>query len=263
MILVDIHSHLYYKDFTDLDEVIKRAENAGVKVIACAGIDVKSNRQTLEIASKYPLVKAVLGIYPPDALDKENKDMGNISSNANPATIDIDKEIEFIRSNKHKIIGIGEIGLDFSFKEFDMKLQMDVFVKQLNLAKLLNLPVIVHSRKAEADIIGILEKHNMKKVVLHCFCGKKRLIKVAIEKGWYFSIPTNIVRSSQFQELVEMVPLPQLLTETDAPFLSPYPGMRNEPAFVLESVKKIASIKKIEKEEAANIIFSNYQRLFL
>ena len=136
MILVDVHSHLYYKDFTDLDEVIKQAEDAGVKVIVCAGIDAKSNRQTLEIASKYPLVKAVLGIYPPDALDKENKDMGNTSvSDSSASVLNIDDEIEFIRSNRRKIIGIGEIGLDFSYKEFDMKLQMDVFVKQLLLAK--------------------------------------------------------------------------------------------------------------------------------
>lgn len=254
MILIDVHAHLHWKDFNDLDEVVERAKKAGIKVIITAGVDPKSNRECLEIAKKYDIVKAALGLYPMDALSREtNSEMDT----------DVDEELKFIESNKKNIIAISEIGLDFVSDKADMKLQMETFVKQLKLAKRLNLPVIVHSRKAEADVINILENEKMKKVVLHCFCGKKRLVNKAIEMGWYFSIPTNVVKSQQFQEMVEMIPLQQLLTETDSPFLSPYPGMRNEPAFITESIKKIANIKKIEQEEVANIIFSNYQRLFL
>ncbi|MFH1612381.1 MAG: TatD family hydrolase [bacterium] len=255
MILVDVHAHLDWKDFeNELDEIIKRAENAGVKAIITAGVDMKSNRKALDIAEKYDIVKAAIGLYPPDALSRET----NSDINEN-----VDEELKFIETNKDKIIAIGEIGLDFLSEKSDLKFQMETFVKQLKLAKKLNLPVIVHSRKAEADVINILEKENMKKVVMHCFCGKKRLIKKAIEMGWYFSIPTNVVKSQQFQDMVEMIPLQQLLTETDAPFLSPYQGLKNEPAFISEAIKKIAFIKKIEQEELANIIFNNFQRLFL
>ncbi|MBT4541054.1 TatD family hydrolase [Candidatus Woesearchaeota archaeon] len=258
MILIDVHAHLHWKDFKDLDEVIERAKDAGVKAIITAGVDVESNRQSLEIAKKYDIVKAALGLYPMDALSRETSTELNTDINNY-----VDEELKFIETNKKDIIAISEIGLDFVSNKTDMKLQMETFVKQLKLAKKLNLPVIVHSRKAEADVINLLENEKMKKVVLHCFCGKRRLVKKAIECGWYFSIPTNVVKSQQFQEMVETIPLQQILTETDSPFLSPYPGMRNEPAFVAEAVKKIANIKKIEQEEAANIIFSNYQRLFL
>jgi TatD DNase family protein len=258
MILIDVHAHLYWKDFNDLDEVVERARKAGVKAIITAGVDKESNRQCLEIAKKYDIVKAALGLYPIDALSRETNSELNIDINEY-----VDEELKFIETNKSNIIAISEIGLDFVSDKTDMKLQMETFVKQLKLAKKLNLPVIVHSRKAESDVINILDNEDMKNVVLHCFCGKRRLVKKAIEKGWYFSIPTNVVKSQQFQEMVELIPLQQLLTETDSPFLSPYPGMRNEPAFITESIKKIANIKKIEQEEVANIIFSNYQRLFL
>jgi TatD DNase family protein len=258
MILIDVHAHLHWKDFNDLDEVVERAKKAGVKAIITAGVDKESNRQCLEIAKKYDIVKVALGLYPIDALGRETNSELNIDINEY-----VDEELKFIETNKNNIIAISEIGLDFVSDKTDMKLQMETFVKQLKLAKKLNLPVIVHSRKAESDVINILDNEDMKKVVLHCFCGKRRLVKKAIEKGWYFSIPTNVVKSQQFQEMVELIPLQQLLTETDSPFLSPYPGMRNEPAFIAESIKKIANLKKIEQEEAANIIFSNYQRLFL
>lgn len=254
MILVDVHAHLDWKDFKDLDEVIERAKLAGVKAIISAGVDPKSNRQVLEIAKRYDIVKAALGIYPPDALGRETNTEN---------LVDIDKEIEFITLNRSKIIAIGEIGLDYKSEDADKEMQKHVFVNQLRLAKKLNLPIIVHSRKAELEVIEILEKEGMKKVVLHCFSGKTSLIKKAICLGWSFSIPTNVVKSEQFQNLVKIVPLPQLLTETDSPFLSPFQGKRNEPAFVAESVKKIAEIKKLDQLEAANIIYSNYQNMFL
>ncbi|MFH1439876.1 MAG: TatD family hydrolase [Candidatus Woesearchaeota archaeon] len=255
MMLVDVHAHLYTKQYKDdIDEVIKRAENAGVKAIIAAGVDPDTNRRTLELADRYDIVKVALGIYPPDALEKEtNKKL----------SFDVDEELKFIESKKKEIIAISEFGLDYNYSNENKKMQMEIFVKHLKLAKKINKPIVVHSRKAEADVINILENEKMKKVVLHCFCGKNKLVKKAIEQGWSFSIPTNIVKSQQFQDNVGIIPLPQLLTETDSPFLSPYQGMRNEPAFIAESVKKIALIKKIEAEEAANIIYSNYQKMFL
>jgi len=107
----------------------------------------------------------------------------------------------------------------------------------------------------------MLENSDAKKAILHCFSGKLKLIKKAAELGYYFSVPTNVVRSSQFQKLVEIVDINQLLTETDSPYLSPYKGRRNEPAFIIETIKKIAEIKNITINEIANNIFMNYQKV--
>lgn len=250
MILIDVHCHLDLLD--DLDSVILRAKKAGVKVIVFNGINAKSNLKVLEISEKYDIVKAALGIYPPEALLKEE----NIEQD-----FDIDSEIKFIRDNKDKIIAIGEIGLDYS-TDADKTEQKELFRKMIRLGLKLDKPLIVHSRKAEEDVIKILEEEKAKKVVLHCFSGRKSLIKKADSLGYYFSIPTNIVRAENFQSMVKEVNINQLLTETDAPYLSPFKGKKNEPSFVIEAVKKIASIKGFEVEEVANNIFMNYQRLF-
>ncbi|MBW2992165.1 TatD family hydrolase [Candidatus Woesearchaeota archaeon] len=251
MILVDIHAHLDFPDFENkLDEIIERAKKADVKIIIANGISQKSNRKTLEIAKKYDIVKAALGIYPPEALPKETDE-----------EINIDKELEFYEQNINNIIAIGEIGLDYKNVE-NKEFQKQIFTKQLEFAKKHNLPAIIHSRKAEEDVIDILENLNYKKVILHCFCGKKHLIEKAKNLGFYFSIPTNVVRAENIQNIAKTVNINQLLTETDAPFLSPFKDKTNEPSFVIESLKKIAEIKGFRVEETANSIWLNYQRLF-
>ena len=114
----------------------------------------------------------------------------------------------------------------------------------------------------KVEVVEMLESSKLKNIILHCFCGRKHLVKRAAENGWNFSIPPIIVRLEQFQIMAELVNISQLLTETDSPYLSPYPGKRNEPAFVAETIKKIAEIKKFEAEEVANNIFMNYQNIF-
>lgn len=253
MILVDIHAHLDFLDFEDkLNEIIKNARKAGVKTIVANGVSPESNRKILEIAEKYDIVKASLGIYPPDALSRETN---------SEIKVDIDKELEFYEQNINNIIAIGEIGLDYQEGE-DKELQKEVFIKQLEFAKKHNLPAIIHSRKAESDVIRMLEGLNYKKVILHCFCGKKHLIQKAADFGFNFSIPTNVVRAENIQNIVKTVNINQLLTETDSPFLSPFREKTNEPSFVIESVKKIAEIKGFTVEETANSIWLNFQRLF-
>ena len=110
----------------------------------------------------------------------------------------------------------------------------------------------------------MLESSKLKKVVMHCFTGRKHLVKRIIDNGWSLSIPCVVVKLQQFQDNVKLAPLSQLLTETDCPYLSPYPDIRrNEPAFVIETIKKIAELKKMDQEEVANNIFMNYQKMFL
>ena len=130
------------------------------------------------------------------------------------------------------------------------------------MAKKLNKPLIVHSRKAEKETLEFLETFNYKKINMHCFCGNKKLLKKINDLNFYMSIPPNVIRSQQFQIAIETININNLLTETDCPYLSPFVGKRNEPAFVIESIKKIAEIKKFNLVETENNIFMNFQKLF-
>ncbi len=258
-ILVDVHTHLDHPDFDDdIDKVIERAKDAGIKVIIPNGLNPETNRHILKLAERFDIIKPALGIYPPSQLKEELK---LTETRLEHKGFDIDEEIDFIRANRSKIIALGECGLDYSMTE-ERDGQKELFRKMIRLSNELNIPIIVHSRKAERDVIDILKEESAKKVLMHCFCGKKNLAKEGIDLGYYFSIPTNIVRAQNFQILTDICPLNQLLTETDAPYLSPFKEKRNEPAFIIEAVKKIAEIKKITEEDCANQIFMNYQKLF-
>ena len=255
--LIDIHSHLDHPlIYKKIDEIITNAKNAGVRHIITNGIDPSTNRICLELSKKYDIVKCGMGIYPRSLLKKEVEEG---YSTVNPA-FDIDEEIEFIRKHKKDIVAVSEVGLDFSFGE--NKQQIEDFEKMIKLAEDLKKPIVVHSRKAEQKCVEVLESSNLKNIVMHCFCGRKTLVKRICSNGWFFSIPTSIVRAEQFQMIVNEVPLSQLFCETDSPFLSPFKDKRNEPAFIVESYKKIAEIKKMDFTEVVNNVYMNWQKLF-
>ena len=244
--LIDIHCHLHHCYFNeDLDKVIDNARKNNLKVIMTTGLDQKSNRKTLELAEKYDIVKGCLGIYP----------MKNLEFN-------IDEEIKFIEKNKNNIAAIGEIGLDYFWVKDNMKEQKELLGKMISLAEKIDKPVIIHSRKAEEDCIDMLASSKLKKIIMHCFTGKKEFVKKIIDNGWFLTASTSIVRSQQFQDTAKTAPITQLFCETDAPYLSPFKGKRNEPAFVLESYKKLAEIKGMKLKEVDNNIWMNWQRLF-
>ena len=168
--LIDIHSHLdhfYFKD--QIGKVIGNAKKNNVKIILTAGINPETNRKALEIADKYDIVKPCLGIYPIQTLQKEIE-AGDYPLKENK--FDVNVEIEFIKNNKNKILAVGEVGLDYSMGE-DQQIQKELFEKMISLAEKLNKPIIIHSRKAEADCIELLQSSKLKKIVMHCFCGKK------------------------------------------------------------------------------------------
>jgi len=252
--LIDIHCHLDFEGIIErLDEVIANAKKAGLKAIVTSGVNPATNRKILEIADKYPdIVKPSFGLYPMDALTRETEEKNQF---------DVDKELEFLQKNKDRFISLGEVGLDYKNGK-DKTMQKAVFEKILQTAKKLNKTVIIHSRKAELDALDILESSGIKKVIMHCFSGRKHLVQRAYDLGYYFSIPTNVVRLQQFRDMVKEIDINHLFCETDAPFLSPFKDKRNEPAFVVESYKKIAEIKKLELEEVEKNIWVNFQRLF-
>lgn len=247
--LIDVHAHLDAKQFkNNLDSVIKRAEKKSVVKIITNSTNPESNRKNLEISKKYKIVEAALGLFPTDALKLSDSEL--------------QKEINFIKKNKNKIIAIGEVGLDYYWSK-NHKKQKQIFEKFIKLAEKLSLPIIVHTRKAEKDVLDMLTSSKLKKVILHCFSGNKKLVNLALENNFLFSIPTIINRSSHFQNLVKIAPLKNILTETDAPLLSPFSKKINEPAFISESIKKISKIKQISEKETEKIIFMNFQNTFL
>ncbi|MBT3323958.1 TatD family hydrolase [archaeon] len=240
--LIDVHTHITDKKFDeDIEEVI---ENSNCAVIINNGMNVEDNRKTIELGKKFSKVKVALGIHPYDIVKMDEKD--------------IEAEIKFIA--KQKIIAIGEIGLDFTYEEKEK--QIKYFKEFLGLAKKMDLPVLVHSRKAEKEVVEILKEKNMKKVVMHCYCGKLEVGLEAEKLGFYFSIPPRLITNKEFQELVKKISITRILTETDAPYMGAEKGKRNEPGNVKQTVRKIAEIKGMSEEEVENSIFMNYQKLF-
>ncbi len=253
MLLVDVHCHLTDKRL-NAKEVVDRAKKAGIKVIVTNGTNYEDNLNVLELSKKFDIVKPALGLYPLDAvgLSVENGELIR-------GSVDVEKVLKQIELSKP--IAIGEVGVDFKWtRDYDNE-QIEVFQKIIKLAEKMNKPLIVHSRNAEKECTDLLE-NTKTKVVMHCFGGNKKLVKRCIDNKFYFSIPPIINKSTHFHMVAELCPLSKLLTETDSPWLSPFPDKLNEPAFVLESLKEISNIKKITIEECSNQIFKNFNDLF-
>lgn len=265
MNLVDVHCHLNHEKFKqNIDKILENAALAGVKRIIAAGVNPATNREVLALAKKHPqIIRCTLGIYPTDAL--------NLPNGGEPETglsrgdfFDLNDELKFIEKNKEQIAGVGEAGLDYKMVKDEalIKKQKENFQKVIELCEKIKKPIVVHSRNAEKDCVEMLMSSKIKNIVMHCFEGRKNVIKTAADFGMNFSIPAIIGKLQHFQTLVEMTGMSQLLTETDAPWLAPVAGTTNEPANVLLTVKKIAEIKGMTAEETANNIFMNYQRIF-
>ncbi len=264
--LVDVHCHLNHELFKeDADAVLERARKAGVKRILVSGVNPTGNKEILKFIEKdKSLLRASLGFYPIDLLGMPPDGAG---LPVHYGSINLDEEFVFLEKNKSKITAIGEIGMDFHWasKEETRQKQSENFRKIIRFAKKLQKPIIVHSRQAEEECLEILAEEIKQQeipVVNHCFSGRKGAIRKAAALGHYFSIPPNIIKASNFQSLVKIVDLQQLLTETDAPWLSPFKEQKNEPAFVMETIKKIADIKELPVEKAAEQIWGNYKKVF-
>ena len=258
--LVDVHAHLEHPIlYKKIDQIIQYSKENNVKVIITSGFDKTTNRTALELSKKYDIVKCSLGIYPIDALENE---MNNNDIRHNVEKFDIDEELQWIEKHKDEMIAMGEMGMDLRTGK-DIESQKQLFIKQLELAEKWKKPVIIHSRKAEQQVFETLQSTKLKKVVMHCYGGKLKLAKRIADQGYSFSIPPSIKQSEHFQHIARSVNISQLLTETDAPFQSPYQDKPNQPSYVIEAIKKIAEIKEMDVEEVKKNVFMNYQKLFL
>jgi TatD DNase family protein len=231
----------------DREEVLLRAEEAGISTVITVAENLPDAERNLELAAKYPQLKSAAGLYP-TCLDLDA----------------METMISFIRRERERLVGIGEVGLDFWVvkEEPEKELQREIFVRFIDLSLELDLPLNVHSRSAGRHAVALLLERGARKVQLHAFDGKAAAALPAVEAGFFFSVPPSIVRSRQKQKLVKQLPLSSLLIETDSPVLGPVPDERNEPANAALVVAAIAELKNIEREEVLEATYQNTSQLY-
>lgn len=246
--VIDSHCHLDFKHFDkDRDAVINRAREAGVLMMINSGVDLATNKKSLELAKKNDFIRATLGLSP-------NSVEGLSSSNLQPM-------LDFIKENASHAVGIGEAGLDYyrCKDEVERKRQVQIFQNVIDLTSSLDLPLVIHSRDAEQEALNMVK--DLDKVVFHCYSGSLNTMKEAVDRGFYISLATVLCRSGQHQVLARNVSLDHLLVETDSPFLAPKRG-RNEPLNVLDSIRLIAKIKGLPPSEIACATTRNTKKIY-
>lgn len=255
--LIDTHTHLDDARYdTDRDAMIQRAIEAGVDRLVTIGCDLATSQAAVALAERYPFVYASVGVHPHEVRH-----------------IQADWYDEFRRlAASRKVVAYGEIGLDYHYNHSPPDEQRRRFREQIQLAKTLALPVIIHTREAQDDTITILREENASTIggVFHCFSGDAWLAKDALDLGFHvsFSGMVTFQNATMLREIAKTVPLDRLLIETDCPYLTPVPhrGKRNEPAFVAHVADQLASVRsdgrQLTAEDIGRITSENARRLF-
>ena len=239
--MIDTHCHL--DCFDNIEEIVKRMDG----IIITSGYDDKSNKKVLELVEKYENVYGTLGIHP-EEVDKEY-------------------DIEFIKKNlEHpKIVAIGEIGLDYYYKEDNKEQQIKVFKEQLNLAQKYKKPIVVHSRDAILDTYNILKEYNLNGTI-HCFSSSLEMAHKFIDLGYKIGVGGVVTfkNGKRLKEVVDGIDLKDILIETDSPYLAPEPyrGTTNEPKYVFYVLKEVSNIKNKSFDEVLQITNKNAKKLF-
>lgn len=248
----DTHAHLDDKRFReDLSEALARAKGAGVSRMLNPGYDLDSSHRSVELAQAYPFICAAVGIHPHDA--------EGVTQETWDALLKLVK--------KPKVVAWGEIGLDYYRDLSPRPLQREVFIQQIELANAVHLPIIIHNRDAHQDVFQIVKENRPKYGgVLHVYSGSWEMAKEWLKLGFFLSFggPLTYKNARQTIEVAEHVPLDRFMVETDSPYLTPEPnrGKRNEPAYVVNVVQKLAEIKKLSFEEVAARAMQNSESLF-
>lgn len=263
--MIDVHCHLNFHSFKDdVKDVVKEAREAGVSIIVNVGTSIESSIQAVELANKFEDMYAIVGVHPHHA-DKLSNDWAN--------------KLEKIACNE-KVIGIGEIGLDYySYKSngiVNPEVQKEVFVSQIELAHKLKLPLQIHNRQAGEDVVSILKKfgHLLEDVpgMFHCFAGSFEVLEDALDLGFYIGFDGNITykgiaagETVSLSELAKKTPIDRILIETDAPFLTPIPlrGKRNTPKNVIITANFISALKSVNFSVLEEAVENNFNKVFL
>ena len=248
----DSHAHYNDEKFAeDRGEIIPQIYDEGITKIVCNGYDIKSSEEALKISQEYDFIYATAGISPNDI---------------DGCSIDDLRKIREIAQND-KIVAIGEIGLDYYWNKDNKEFQKEFFIKQIELADELDLPITIHCRDAVMDILDVLKnkKCPKQKGIFHCCMLNKELIKEAIKLGFYISFSGNITfKTAKPIDAVMAVPDDRLLIETDSPYLTPEPfrGKRNDSINVKLVAEKIAEIKQISIEQVAQLTYENAKKIY-
>lgn len=251
--LIDSHCHLDMENGQDdIDNLIDSARQCQVDTIITIGIDLASSQQAVELAHTYPGVYASVGIHPHSAEDGDDA---------------VYQQLQEL-STLEKVVAYGEIGLDYAKQYAPVERQRKEFARQLQLAKELELPIIIHDRDAHEDTLHILKEQGPFPAggVMHCFSGDMAFAHQVLDLGLFISIPGIVTfkNASDLQQVAQEIPLDHMLLETDGPFLTPVPfrGKRNRPEYLLYTAAKIAELREISIEEIARQTSLNTKKLF-
>ncbi|XP_059136774.1 putative deoxyribonuclease TATDN3 isoform X2 [Peromyscus eremicus] len=257
--LVDCHCHLSAPDFnSDLDAVLEKAKKANVMALVAVAEHAGEFERIMQLSERYTgFILPCLGVHPVQELSPEKPRSVTLK--------DLDVALPIIENYKDRLLAIGEVGLDFSPRfagtDEEKEEQRQVLIRQVQLAKRLNVPLNVHSRSAGRPTINLLREQGAEQVLLHAFDGRPSVAMEGVRAGYYFSIPPSIVRSGQ-QKLVKQLPLSSICLETDSPALGPEKLTRNEPCNISISAEFIAQVKGISVEEVQEVTTQNALKLF-
>lgn len=252
MPLFDTHAHYDSTRFDpDRDEILSALPASGVELVVDPGCDIPSSRAAVELAKRYPHVRAAVGLHPEDC------------AGAGEAEFD---ELRRLCAES-VVVAVGEIGLDYYWKENPPReFQQEIFRRQLELSIELNLPVIVHDREAHGDCLSIVREYPEARGVFHCFSGSAEMAAELVRRGWYlgFDGPVTYPNARRAVEVVSVTPLERIVVETDSPYLSPVPmrGKRNDSRNLPFIVRKLAEWKGVSEEEMSRAAWENGKRLY-
>lgn len=250
--LFDSHAHVDEEQFDiDRPQILERAAQNGVVGMINPGADMPSSERAAALAKQYNEIYAAVGIHPHDAKDADEASYDRLAELAQDS----------------KVVAIGEIGLDYYYDLSERQVQQQVLVRQLDLARQLHKPFIIHDRDAHADILAIIKKEaNGLNGVFHCFSGSLEMAQELLKMGFYLSFggPVTFKNAHKVKNVVKNIPLERMFVETDCPYLTPHPhrGKRNEPAYVRLVAEEISLLKETELQTVADITTANVQTFF-
>ncbi len=246
--IIDTHAHIFSEYYENIEQVINLCQEQNVKYIVNAGVNQASNEECLKLVNQFDCVYAVLGIHPEYAEEYTPEDL---------------KYIENHLSHK-KVLGIGEIGLDYHYENYNKEKQIELFNLQLALAEKYNVPVVIHSRESTEDTINILKKYHVKGII-HSFSGSKEVANIYIKMGFKLGINGVITfKNAKLKDVVKEIGIEHFVLETDSPYLTPVPkrGQQNFPYYLTYVITFLEELLNITQEDLLKIINTNVYTVF-
>ena len=250
---IDTHAHIDFPEYQeDFEGVLNELKQNDVENVIIPGVNIEDTPRIIELINKYDMLYGAIGVHPSEAQKWDENSLDYLLS---------------LKDNK-KIVAIGEIGLDYYWDKSFIDLQQDILRKQIELAKDLKLPIIIHDREAHADTFKILKETNAKEtgVLMHCFSGSVELMKECLKEGYYIALGGTVTFKNAVKpkEVAKEIPLEFLMLETDSPYMTPVPfrGQTNSPKYLNFVAQEIANLKNIDVEEVAQKTTENAKNFF-